>query len=139
MAMSGATLLVSTVALGVVKRVTHKRRVRELALNCKARIAHARPPCDHLAPSLSAQMLTATACTQCQGEGYVRCDICMGRSIVRCRPPRTMRQLMLEYRGVSEGGEDAAAAPMECECPACGTSMYQRCLNCLGEGKVCSP
>jgi hypothetical protein len=29
--------------------------------------------------------------------------------------------------------------PVRCVCPACGATGQQRCLNCLGEGKVWVP
>jgi predicted RNA-binding Zn-ribbon protein involved in translation (DUF1610 family) len=105
--MGGTTLLVSSVALGVVKRVVRARR-------------------------LSA----ATPCAPCGGAGYVACDVCRGRRVVSCRAPRSLRQLRAEAGGRGGG---AVAPSVDVACPACGATTVQRCLNCLGEGRVCLP
>lgn len=80
--------------------------------------------------SLNVQLKSASACSQCDGEGYLSCQICHGSCIVRTRKPQRMSQIM-------KGNENSENEPaVYCSCPACGTSRYQRCLNCLGLGKV---
>ena len=78
----------------------------------------------------------ATACSECAGSGYRRCEVCSGRAVIRCREPVPLRLLAKQ----KEAAPGAAPAPTAmCSCPACGTTLQQRCLNCLGEGRVCLP
>eukprot|EP00890_Picochlorum_soloecismus_P004417 jgi/Picsp_1/4977/NSC_02340-R1_hypothetical protein CHLNCDRAFT_140956 [Chlorella variabilis] len=103
-AMGGATIVVSGVAMAVAKQVTRATRMK-----------HALP------------------CAQCRGEGFVICQICMGTCVVRCRAPRSMKQLLRES---DTNGGALNVETAQCSCPACGTSGWQRCLNCLGSGKI---
>lgn len=111
-AMGGATMLVSSLALGVAKNVS-KQRQRKLAIQCRV----------------------------CQGNCYVPCDVCLGRGIIRTRRPRSMKQILLEAKGgkSSNGISATENEAVMCTCPACGTTLQQRCLNCLGEGSVFIP
>jgi hypothetical protein len=59
-----------------------------------------------------------------------------GKGIVRCRQPVPMRLLR---RQKPPAAGDPSRAPVMCSCPACGTTRTQRCLNCVGEGKLCLP
>ncbi|PRW56352.1 hypothetical protein C2E21_5308 [Chlorella sorokiniana] len=78
----------------------------------------------------------ATSCAQCTGSGFLPCQICMGHGVLRCRAPVRRSQLARKLRPQAEA---AAAPPVQCSCPGCGTTRLQRCLNCLGEGRVCLP
>lgn len=78
------------------------------------------------------QKKSGTPCPQCEGEGFVSCDICQGTCIVRCRAPKPMSQILRESR-IKNLNEVVPAT--YCSCPACGTSGWQRCLNCLGDTK----
>jgi hypothetical protein len=115
-ALGGSTILVSGMGIAVAKRVARTKRLKM-----------ARP------------------CSQCGGEGYLACDVCLRTCIVRCRAPRSMRDIMNDSRSRSSAARKGAepttaettpAVPVYCSCPACGTSGYQRCLNCLGDGRV---
>ena len=110
-ALGGSTILVSGIGIAVAKRVARTKKLK-----------------------------TARPCSECGGEGYLACDVCLRTCIVRCRAPRSMRDIMLESRSKSsaalKGGEPSSvetppAVPVYCSCPACGTSGYQRCVNCL--------
>ena len=83
-------------------------------------------------------MKHAVPCAGCRGTGHLPCDVCRGRGIVRARAPRTMKQLLEEARSKAGGGAPPPPA-VDLICPACGCTMEQRCLNCLGIGKVCLP
>lgn len=64
----------------------------------------------------------------------------VGRGMLRCRAPVRQSQLARKLRPQAAGSASGAAAPtLQCICPACGASREQRCLNCLGEGRVCLP
>ncbi len=118
-ALGGSTILVSGMGIAVAKQVARTKKLKM-----------ARP------------------CSQCAGEGYLACDVCLRTCIVRCRQPRSMRDIIKESRSKSsaprEGCEPANSEmaptapvlPVYCSCPACGTSGYQRCLNCLGDGRL---
>ncbi|KAI3436389.1 hypothetical protein D9Q98_005806 [Chlorella vulgaris] len=82
------------------------------------------------------KMKVATQCLACDGVGYLRCQVCMGKGIVRCRQPVPMRLLR---RQKPPAAGDPSRAPVMCSCPACGTTRTQRCLSCVGEGKLCLP
>eukprot|EP00887_Chlorella_sp_A99_P002909 scaffold6.g2909.t1 len=82
------------------------------------------------------KMKAATECTVCKGTGYLKCGLCRGRAILHCRAPVKLSQLR---RRKAAGADSGAANVAQCACPACGTTLEQRCLNCLGEGKVCLP
>jgi hypothetical protein len=62
-----------------------------------------------------------------------------GKAILRCRQPVSMKQLQRRSSSQAAGGNSEAEPTAVCSCPACGTTRLQRCLNCLGEGKVCLP
>lgn len=115
-ALGGSTILVSGMGIAVAKRVARTKKLKR-----------------------------AQPCSQCGGEGYLACDVCLRTCIVRCRAPKSMRDIIKDSRSKSlaarKGGEPAPAEtppdmPVYCSCPACGTSGYQRCVNCLGDGKV---
>lgn len=55
-----------------------------------------------------------------------------GRAVVRSRAPVPLKAL------VSKAGQPPVP-PVLAACPGCGTTLQQRCLNCLGEGRVCLP
>ena len=80
------------------------------------------------------QMKNAVPCTVCGGTGTRRCEICCGKGIIRARAPRTMRQMMQDARGGNKS--TSSPQPIDLICPACGSTLEQRCLNCLGKGKV---
>jgi hypothetical protein len=77
----------------------------------------------------------ASQCAECGGGGYVPCEVCRGAAVLRCRAPVRLRDL--GRRKPAQPGDAGAAS--YCSCPACGTTMRQRCLNCLGEGAVFLP
>ncbi len=87
----------------------------------------------HLFLNFPLQMKHAVPCTACKGTGLRRCEICLGKGIIRARAPRTMRQMMQEARG---GRGSVVTQPMDLICPACGSTLEQKCLNCVGKGKV---
>jgi hypothetical protein len=80
----------------------------------------------------------ATPCAACRATGYLPCQVCRGRAVITCRVPRSLLQLARD-RGGAGGADEVLGATTQCTCPACGTTMQQRCLNCLGEGRVCLP
>jgi hypothetical protein len=114
-ALGGSTIVVSAVGIALAKRVARARKLK-----------------------------SALSCCQCNGEGYLPCDVCLRTCIVRCREPKSIRDIMLETkqakvdRGLpgADRAADPSVPPVYCSCPACGTSGYQRCMNCLGDGKV---
>jgi len=127
-ALGGSTIVVSGVGIAVAKRIARAKKLK-----------------------------TASPCRQCAGEGYLPCDVCLRTCVVRCRAPRSMREIMLEARnaeklgkgrkvvgrgeedrgpGASRSASTSASPPVYCSCPACGTSGFQRCVNCLGDGRV---
>jgi predicted RNA-binding Zn-ribbon protein involved in translation (DUF1610 family) len=109
--MSGATLAVSSVALGVMRTVTRRQ-----------------------------QRSKSKPCTRCNGNGFLYpCDVCLGKAVIRSRAPRTFKQLLAEARGKGAKSVAPEDLQVQCSCPACGTTMHQRCLNCLGEGAVYIP
>ncbi|KAL4534516.1 hypothetical protein Ndes2437B_g05301 [Nannochloris sp. 'desiccata'] len=83
--------------------------------------------------STQRKMKNAVPCKACSGTGHRSCEICLGKGIIRARAPRTMRQMMQEVRG---GGASVALQPIDLICPACGCTLEQKCLNCVGKGKI---
>lgn len=108
--LGGATFLVSGAVLSVAKRVVRQRK-----------------------------MAAATTCTLCQGTGFLACQVCMGKAIIRCRPPVSLKQLKKRQQPPAAGSDGGGSTAIMCSCPACGATRQQRCLNCLGEGRVCLP
>lgn len=133
-AMGGATIVVSGVAMAVAKQVTRTTRVRNTLFffDCNLYVSR-KQQFNAVNFFIVSQMKHAMPCAQCSGEGFVPCQICMGTCVVRCRAPRSMRQLLRES-DINGGTINVEAA--QCSCPACGTSGWQRCVNCLGSGKI---
>lgn len=85
------------------------------------------------------KMAVATKCSVCDASGFMSCQVCMGKAIIRCRQPVSLKQLRRRSRPAAAGEGGEAGGVVHCACPGCGTTRLQRCLNCLGDGKVCLP
>ena len=92
------------------------------------------------APAAKPRWLLPHTCDS-KGHLLVNPPSVTGRGVLRCRAPVRRSQLARKLRPQAGSGGDAAAAapPVQCACPGCGTTRVQRCLNCLGEGRVCLP
>jgi hypothetical protein len=130
--MSGASFAVTAVAVGVTKRVLKLRKVTPTLL-FSTKLPVVTEPCRHCTVVL--QSTSATACSVCTGTGYLACKVCHGKGFIRCRAPVSLRTLAAK---VKPGPKAPEAEPVLVNCPACGTTLRQRCLNCLGEGTVFS-
>jgi hypothetical protein len=110
-ALGGSTIVVSGIGIAVAKQVSRARKMK-----------------------------VGTSCCQCKGEGFLPCDVCLRTCVVRCRPAKSMSDIMRETKNKKmkqAPGQQVDVPPaVYYSCPACGTSGYQRCLNCLGDGRV---
>ncbi|KAJ8551177.1 hypothetical protein K7X08_000547 [Anisodus acutangulus] len=57
-------------------------------------------------------------CSYCRGNGFYKCKVCKGNGTIRWSPL---------YDPVFVN---------PCVCPTCDGHRVQRCLNCLGDGRV---
>ena len=111
--LGAATLAVSSVGIAVTKQVVRRRR-----------------------------LAAATPCAVCASTGYLPCGVCGGRGVLRCRAPVRLSELRRRRQVEGQQQGDGVASPVAsamCACPVCGTTLRQRCLNCLGEGRACLP
>ncbi|CAN4119652.1 unnamed protein product [Withania somnifera] len=57
-------------------------------------------------------------CDYCRGKGFYKCKVCKGNGTIRWSPLH----------------DPVFVNP--CLCPTCDGHKVQRCLNCLGDGRV---
>jgi hypothetical protein len=149
LAIGGATMLVSTVSMGVARAVVMERKVkgvcimhgggrgRGVCLCSKRRSmgaarfrAHGRAaaaaccPAKTTHPSKTKQKKLAVSCEVCKGRAKVPCDVCGGGRALRYHPFVTLAV--------------HARAPL-CVCAMCAGKGEQTCLNCLGDGVTYPP